>query len=239
MPTEYDSTQFDLVGNEPTVWFTCPHCGYDKVRFPTRPEVWKKYEADGIISLRQDVVQVEHVHCLAERDVFMPISIYLPACVLSGTLALARMAPWQAFEGILVGGAIAILMYAVRYRRNVAPGPEPEPQPQASPTLPQVTEVTNEHLPNSIFRFSKDAIVYESGNPVPDNKLWRIADAFVHGTPFSKRMFFVSGRPAYEALRDTFIKSGHAHYDGQDVVLHPAAKAILRRWSNLPTPPIE
>lgn len=222
------------------VYYTCPNCGYDKVIFPTRPEVWQKYQADGILTLRQEVGEIVHIHCLTERDVFMPIALYLPACVLSGTLAMARAIPWQIFEGILVGGAMAVLMFAVRYRQGVAE-PEQAPEPEIT-KLPEVTEVKRDNA-TGFDRFHKIDVRYPSGDPVPDYYLWKMAEAHVkRGVPFSRQMYVkkVVTRPAFEALRDRLFAIHWARAEGQDIILSPRAINLFREWVTLPcpTPPL-
>lgn len=230
--------------DEPEAWFVCPHCGNKGIRFPTRPEVWREYQAAGIIDFRQNVVEVQHIHCLSERDVFLPISVYLPACVLSGTLAQAGALPWLIFQGVLVGGAIGVLMFAVRYRRGVAEpqeATEPESEAEAS-RIPDTTEVV-ERTPirQSLFMFSRDAVKYPSGDIVPDYHLWAVAQAWVRGISFSRQMYAgddkVTTRPAFEALRDAFIRAGIAYNDGQDTILHARARHVLRQWATLNRPP--
>lgn len=227
------------------VWFTCPNCGYDRVRFPTKPEAWKQYEADGVLTLKQDVVEYATIVVRSDENFLKGMALYIPAVVFS--VVANQYGGWSPHIVTAVTVIGASILYVVAARHHLVwgmPSEESEQPEQHADPLPDVTEIKEEHGRNStsLFRFSKEAVTYPSGDQVPDYMLWSIAMAWTRGTPFSKQLYSseskVVSRPAFEAIRDAFIRSGIAYHDGQDIGLKSRARNVLRQWASYDRPTV-
>ena len=240
------SEEYQPVTDNPTAWFVCPQCGYNRVKFPSRPEVWKQYQAEGIVDVRQEVVDIAYVVARSDADFLKAMAFYIPTVV--GSLVLQQLgltSPLFTAGVVSVGAAV---LYLVAARHHLVWGiPKTQAPPAAaaqSETLPEITEMHEHHGKNSdsLFMFSKRAATYKSGDRVPDYYLWQVARAYQSGVPFSRQMYSSENRvisqPAFLALRDAFVAAGIAHTDGQDMILTARARNVLGQWARMDRPPI-
>jgi hypothetical protein len=206
--------------------------------------VWKQYQAEGILTLKQEVVDYATVVVRSDENFLKGMALYIPFVVFS--VVMNQYTGWSPHivTGVTVIGASILYVLAARHHMIWGKQDEdPKPVPQTEP-LPNVTEVHEVHNHNarSLFRFSKDAVSYPSGEPVQDHMLWAMAVAWKRGTPFSKQLYLgeskVATRPAFEALRDAFVRARIAYQDGQDIALTARGQNVLRQWARQDCPPI-
>lgn len=229
---------YDPIPNQLNGWLVCPQCGR-RQRLPHQPEVLREYQAEGLVQIEEQVIDVAYVVARSDSDYLRAMAFYIPAVV--GSLCaqqLGAISPWATMGVVSVGAAV---LYLVAARHRLVWG-APHTEEHAAAQLPDVEEVETRPYKNSqsVFRFHTRQVCYKSGEPVSDLALWQIAQAWRNGIPFSRQMWVgkakCSTRPAWEALRDAFIKSGAAYTNGQDVELNASARHVLAQWAEADRP---